>query len=302
MGRPKSKDPDKTVESANGNCAREPQTQTPESPGHLKRRDLLKVLSSLPAAALVPLRASPEATSPVEPKPGSAPEEKPGVSKGVYQPKVLNAHEWKTISLLSDLIIPADERSGSATQAGVPEFIDDWLGFKGGDLLAQVRGGLVWLDMECNRGFSRDFVDCTKVEQKQMLDRIAFPKRAAPEDAAGVGFFSILKRDGRERSTLPGKSDAFALGRLPLGRPDQGWIRRGRSRRLSVSRRRVEIISPPVFRLGFAQLFNPSSHTALRVLDYPLPSNEPRSLRYSKSARPCRCSPHGSEARGVRDR
>src|SRR5438309_3553842 len=193
MGRPKSKDPDKTVESANGNCAREPQTQTPESPGHLKRRDLLKVLSSLPAAALVPLRASLEATSPVERKPGSAAEEKPGVSKGVYQPKVLNAHEWKTISLLSDLIIPADERSGSATQAGVPEFIDDWLGFKSGDLLAQVRGGLVWLDMGCNRGFSRDFVDCTKVEQKQMLDRIAFPKRAAPEDAAGVGFFSILR-------------------------------------------------------------------------------------------------------------
>jgi gluconate 2-dehydrogenase gamma chain len=189
---PKSKGPDKTVASANGNCPQEPQTSTPGSSGNLKRRDLLKVLSSLPAAALVPLTASAGVSSPVGLK-DSAPQEKPGVSKGPYRPKVLNEHEWKTISRLSDLIIPADDRSGSATQAGVLEFIDDWLGFKSGDLLAQVRGGLVWLDMECNRGFNRDFVDSTEAEQKQMLDRIAFPKRAAPEDAAGAGFFSILR-------------------------------------------------------------------------------------------------------------
>ena len=92
-----------------------------------------------------------------------------------------------------DLIIPADERSGSATQAGVPEFIDDWLDFRGGHLLAEIRGGLTWLDMECNRRFNHDFADCADAERKQILDRIAYPDKAAPEDASAVAFFNQLR-------------------------------------------------------------------------------------------------------------
>jgi hypothetical protein len=110
-----------------------------------------------------------------------------------YQPKVLDPHEWKTIHVLSDWIIPADERSGSATQAGVPEFIDDWLDLRGSGLLDQIRGGLTWLDMECNRQFHRDFVECSEAQQKQMLDRIAYPPKAAPQDAPGVAFFNHLR-------------------------------------------------------------------------------------------------------------
>ena len=95
--------------------------------------------------------------------------------------------------MLSDIIIPADDRSGSATQAGVPEFIDDWLDFRGGAQLTAIRGGLTWLDVECNRQFAHDFVDCSEAQQKQILDRIAYPKTAAPEDGAGVAFFNHLR-------------------------------------------------------------------------------------------------------------
>ena len=61
--------------------------------------------------------------------------------------------------MLCDLILPADERSVSASRAGVPEFIDDWLDFRkredGNDVLAtQILGGLSWLDQESN-GSSR---------------------------------------------------------------------------------------------------------------------------------------------------
>jgi hypothetical protein len=41
-----------------------------------------------------------------------------------YAPKFFSEHEWKTVRLLVDLVIPKDERSGSATDAGVPEFMD----------------------------------------------------------------------------------------------------------------------------------------------------------------------------------
>lgn len=162
---------------------------TPEGRGALKRRDLLKVMGALPAAALVPLApASPAESHGLSPR-APAPEQ----TAGEYKPKVLDAHEWKTVRVLSDLIIPADERSGSATEAGVPEFIDDWLGFRGGRLLAEIRGGLTWLDMECNRLFSRDFVACSPAQQKQILDRIAYPKTAAPEDLQAGAFFNELR-------------------------------------------------------------------------------------------------------------
>jgi gluconate 2-dehydrogenase gamma chain len=120
-------------------------------------------MSRAPALAHPPL-AAPD----VAPAPGAA-------AAVAYQRKVLGEHEWKTLNVLSDLIIPADERSGSATEAGVPEFIDDWLDFKGGQLSAEIRGGLPWLEMECNRKFSHDFVGCSAAEQRQVLDRIAYP-------------------------------------------------------------------------------------------------------------------------------
>jgi gluconate 2-dehydrogenase gamma chain len=178
-----------------------PDTRIPNSqPQGFGRRDLLKVLGAVPAAALAPLASAkaalPRPTDPV----------REATASTAYQPKVLDPHEWKTIQVLSDIIIPADDRSGSATQAGVPEFIDDWLDFKeqtatrsedgkaeGASLLPLIRGGIIWLDAVCNWQFNHDFVDCAWAQQKQILDRIAYPKEAAPEDAAGVVFFNHLR-------------------------------------------------------------------------------------------------------------
>jgi hypothetical protein len=110
-----------------------------------------------------------------------------------FQPKVFNPHEWKTVHALCDLTIPADERSESATAAGVPEFIDDWLDFQRGDLLSSIHGGLAWLDIECNRLFRTDFIASKAGQQEQILERIAYPKKAAPEDASAVAFFNHFR-------------------------------------------------------------------------------------------------------------
>jgi len=158
--------------------------------GSLKRRDMLKVMSAVPAAALVTLNG--EAAQKITAVPRSP--AKPDATMMVpAKLKVLDQHEWKTIRILSDWIIPADEHSGSATDASVPEFIDDWLNFRGGQLLARIRGGLTWLDLECNRQFNHDFAECSHEQQKQILDRIAYPKQAAPEDLAGVAFFNQMR-------------------------------------------------------------------------------------------------------------
>ncbi len=172
----------------------EPLIPNPESRGSLKRRDILKAMAAVPAAALVSL--SPGAATPAHAAPNPPPTAGTAAAAeiaGAYKRKVLDDHEWKTIRILGDIIIPADERSGNATDAGVPEFVDDWLDFKGGQLLSKIRGGLTWLDLECNRQFNHDFADCSQAQQKQMLDRIAYPKQAAPEDSAGVAFFNALR-------------------------------------------------------------------------------------------------------------
>jgi len=156
-----------------------------------QRRALLKALTAIPAAALVPRSSAGGAEGKHlladTPTASSTP------AQASSKRKILNEHEWKTVCILSDLIIPADERTGSATQAGVPEFLDAWLELRRGDLLAEIRGGLMWLDMECSHLFNRDFADCSETQQKQVLDRIAYPAKAAPRDANAVAFFSHLR-------------------------------------------------------------------------------------------------------------
>src|SRR6266498_671213 len=109
-----------------------------------------------------------------------------------YDPKSFTAHEWETVRLLVDLIIPKDERSGSATDAGVPEFMDFMLG-DDPDLQTPVRGGLAWLDHECDDRWGKTFLTCTDGERATLLDDIAWPKQAKPEHSAGVAFFNSFR-------------------------------------------------------------------------------------------------------------
>jgi hypothetical protein len=154
----------------------------------LERRTVLRLMAAMPAGVLFSAARSATATSKELATELISPE-----AAASYQPKIFYTHEWKAVHALCDLIIPADERSVSATAAGVPEFIDDWLDLQRGDLLSSIRGGLTWLDIECNRLFSTDFVASTAGQQEQILDRIAYPKKAAPEDASAVVFFNHFR-------------------------------------------------------------------------------------------------------------
>jgi gluconate 2-dehydrogenase gamma chain len=152
-----------------------------------RRRDMLKILGVVPGAALAtsaPLSAAAQVLQ--EPSAVPAPAK-------AYQPKVFNPHQWNTVQVLCDLMIPADQHDDGAVEAGVPQFIDDWLNFKGGDLATQIKGGLTWLDLESNRLFQQNFADSTTTQQKELLDRIAYPEKAAASDASAVAFFNRLR-------------------------------------------------------------------------------------------------------------
>lgn len=107
-------------------------------------------------------------------------------------PKFFTDHEMATIAVLSDIIIPKDEVSGSATEAKVPEFIE----FIVKDMphhQTPLRGGLRWLDMQCLTRYNNGFKDCTKEQQIEMVDQIAYPAKAKPEMAQGVSFFNKMR-------------------------------------------------------------------------------------------------------------
>ena len=82
-----------------------------------------------------------------------------------YQPKFFTAHEWATVAVLVDLIVPKDEKSGSATDAGVPEFMDFMMVDQTTRQTA-MRGGLAWLDAECHRRFEKTFLACVDAERR----------------------------------------------------------------------------------------------------------------------------------------
>jgi len=96
------------------------------------------------------------------------------------------------VRVLVDLIIPKDGRSGSATDAGVPEFMDFMMVDDPGRQ-TPMRGGLAWIDHECEDRFDKRFLECTPAERAAVLDDIAWPQKAKPELAHGVAFFSNFR-------------------------------------------------------------------------------------------------------------
>lgn len=120
-------------------------------------------------------------------------------AKEPVAPRFFAAGEWAAVRALCDLVIPADERSGSASEALVPEFLDYVLTDPLSEpreretLQTQVRGGLAWLDRECAARFGRGFVDCAEGERKGVLDSIAWPERVGPGMEAGARFFTLFR-------------------------------------------------------------------------------------------------------------
>lgn len=106
--------------------------------------------------------------------------------------KFFDEHEMATIAMLADIIIPKDEISGSATDAGVPAFIE----FIVKDMpyhQLPMRGGLKWLDVQCLKRYNNNFIDCSSQEQLAMVDEIAYPALAKPEMKQGVAFFNRMR-------------------------------------------------------------------------------------------------------------
>jgi Gluconate 2-dehydrogenase subunit 3 len=150
----------------------------------LSRREALQILGGIP---LLASGLSPQAVGRATLAARDARQSQAG-----FVPRFFTPHEFATAAILADLIIPRDDRSGSATDAGVPEFMDFVLNEHEG-MRTACRGGLAWLDGESRRRFTRDFAGATDAQRRQILDDIAWPAKARPEFSHGVAFFNRFR-------------------------------------------------------------------------------------------------------------
>ena len=94
--------------------------QPTELPKEMTRRDAVQLLASIPVAAFLKWPTADQ--SRIRELVNDALR---GAAEGTpFAPKFFTAAEYRTVGILANMIIPRDERSGSATDAGVPEFMD----------------------------------------------------------------------------------------------------------------------------------------------------------------------------------
>jgi gluconate 2-dehydrogenase gamma chain len=109
-----------------------------------------------------------------------------------FKPKFFTAHEYATVAVLVDLIIPRDERSGSATDAGVPAFMDFMMIDQPRRQVA-MRGGLALVDRLSLVRVGKPFVNGSDAQRRQLLDEIAYTSNPDPGLSHAIAFFSSFR-------------------------------------------------------------------------------------------------------------
>ncbi len=157
----------------------------------MTRRNILKTLglgvATTSVLSVIPAEAAEHTHQMVAAEQAASP-------AGAYAPKFFNPRQWTMLQQLCQTIIPADDRSGGAMEAGAPEWID-LVTSENEHLQRQLSGGMVWLDAQCGARFDAGYLECAPEQQKQVLDGIAYRKnaKADPSLQTGVEFFDQLR-------------------------------------------------------------------------------------------------------------
>jgi gluconate 2-dehydrogenase gamma chain len=157
----------------------------------ISRRDVLRTLAVSAAGGavlqIIPAQAAEYAHQAVQKAKAAAP-------SGKYTPKYFTPHQYETLSSFCDSVIPKDDKSAGALEAGAPEFID-LLTSENDQYQLKLGGGLYWLDGFCTDRYSAPYLSCSPDQRKSVLDLIAFRKnaKADPTLSQGVVFFAFVR-------------------------------------------------------------------------------------------------------------
>ncbi len=160
----------------------------------LNRRDALKSVGLLSFATALDL-TPPQLERALHSMARLAEGREPTAENRQFTPKFFTPSEWRLVRMLSDYVIPKDARSGSATEAKVPEYMDFLLADREASESSKVamRGGLAWINQESRERFGVPYVSASDAQRRQILDDIAWPAKAKPEVSQGVAFFTRFR-------------------------------------------------------------------------------------------------------------
>jgi gluconate 2-dehydrogenase gamma chain len=164
----------------------------------ISRRAALKVLGAAPilgVGAFVEQQQQQQQTRQTHEAPNQPARDTKQPPASQPRPKFFTQRELRTARVLGDDVIPRDERSGSASDAKVAEFIDYNLSVEETTPETRVawRGGLRWMDTESRRRFGVSYASATAAQRQQILDDIAWPDRVRPEMRHGAAFFARFR-------------------------------------------------------------------------------------------------------------
>jgi hypothetical protein len=140
---------------------------------------------------------------------------------GAFWPLTLDAAQRRTLVTLCDLMIPPDEKSPSASQVGVPDFVDEWISAPYPAQQANrvvVLNGLQWIEAESQHRFGSGFSDLSEAQRSQIADDVCSLEKARPEFRAAAESFALLRSliVGGFYTTPAGMKDLGYVGNVAL--------------------------------------------------------------------------------------
>lgn len=180
----------------------------------LKRRDALKVIAAVASLPILDGMVASDAGAQAATRPpataGAAPSQPASLITGPRGtasdpdllrpkknwPRKLTVSEMATLTVLADIIIPADAKSPSASAVGAHLYINEHVSApydNNARDLVRVRGGVAWLNIESVKRFGRSFVRLTNAQRIQICDDICYLPNAKTEFKQGARFFDLIR-------------------------------------------------------------------------------------------------------------
>lgn len=135
--------------------------------------------------------------------------------------KTLDANQLKNLSVIGDLIIPADEKSPSASRLEITDFVDEWVSApypdqqKDRDTIVR---GLARLNGRANENDARYFYNLAEGDQASMFEALAKSIEAGNASEDDDLFFErvVYLYVGGYYTTDEGMEDIGYAGNVPL--------------------------------------------------------------------------------------
>jgi hypothetical protein len=156
---------------------------------------------------------------------GTDPDLNKDYKPGELWPLTFSDDQRHTAAVLSDLVIPADEHSPSASKVGVVDFLDEWVSAPYATQKKDrtlILNGFAWLDKEAERRFGARFSSLHPDRLRAICDDLCHEAGAESQFQTASKFFARYRdlTAGGFYTTPAGMADLKYIGNMPLAQFD----------------------------------------------------------------------------------